>query len=164
MSVADERSARTARNDLAGAIVAGLAAGVVQSMLTALFRDLTLWAGLKTIVLGVAAYFVAGVIMQRFWRNRLAPNWFLTSLVGTLIFVGVGLGPAIIKGWYDPYNAHRPLMDYLAPELDAVGSVLLLFNLVTLPITAIFHFAREIIGAAKKWHDGSEPTSILRGE
>lgn len=142
-------SASTARNDLAGGIVAGFSAGVVQSLLTALFRDVSLGAGVTSIFAGVAAYFLVAVLLQHFWRNRLVPNWLLTSLVGSIVFVAAWLTPAVINGWYDLYNAHRSLTDYLLPELEAAGSAVFLFHLVTLPIAAVFHYAREIVAAAK---------------
>ena len=164
MSVAARLLADTSRNDLAGAVVAGFSAGAVQALISALFRDLGFWTGARPIIIGVAVYLLVGLLLQRFWRNRLAPNWVLTSLIGTILFIAALLGPAIISGWYDPYNVHQVSMDYLSPELDAARSGVILLHLVTLPVTAIFHYSREIIGATKKWHAGSEPTSILRGE
>lgn len=150
MNVAEELSANTNRNDLAGAIVAGFAVGVVQSLLTALFRDLSLWTAVRSIVLGVAAYFVVGVLLQRWWRNRLVPNWLLTSLFGTIVFVVAWMGPAVINGWYDPYNIDRSFTDYMLREIEAAGSVVFLLHLVTLPITAIFHYARELVAAIQQ--------------
>lgn len=114
--------------------------------------------------LGVAAYFLVGVLLQRFWRERLGPSWILTAFFGSTLFVAVLLPPGVIKGWYDPYGVHQSFMDYILPELDAAGSVVTLLSLVTLPVTAIFHYARQIIRATKEWRDGSGPTSILRGE
>lgn len=164
MSVGEGFLANTSRNDLAGAIVAGFVAGVVRSLIAALYRDLSLWAYVRWIVVGLAAYFFVALLLQRFWRDRLAPNWVLTSFFGSVLFVAALLGPAVITGWYDPYNVHLSFMDYFLPELDAAGRGVMLLHLVTLPITAVFHYAREIVGATKKWHAGSGPTSILRGE
>lgn len=163
ISVVEKFFADTSRNDLAGAVVAGVAAGALQSLMGSLFRHLSFWAAARPIVIGLAVYLSVGFLLQRFWRNRLAPNWFLTSLFGTILFVAALLGPAIISGWFDPHNVYRSLMDYLSPELDSAGSGVILLLFVTLPITASFHYSREMTRAVKKWHAGSEPTS-LRGE
>ena len=161
---AEEISANSDRNDLAGAIVAGFSAGVLQSLITALFRDLTLRTAVRYFVIGIPAYFLVGVLLQRFWRNRLAPNWVLTSLFGSILFVAASLTPAVIEGWYDPYNSSESLIDYLSVEVDVAGSIVILLHLATLPIMAIFHYARAIVTAMRKWHAGPEPTSILRSE
>ena len=165
ISASDKPWANSSRSDLTGAIAAGLCAGAVRSLIHALHHELTLWAYARWTILAIAAYFVVATLWQRFWRGLvepIVPTWVLTGLVGSMIFVAVILTSGVIKGWYDPSRVDSSLMGYILTEVKAAGSVFILLSLITLPVTATFHHARDIIRAAKDWHTGSEPPSILR--
>lgn len=164
ISATEELFANRSKNDLAGAITAGVSAGVVRSVINALYNDFTLWACISWILLGVMAYLTVGILFRHFWRNRILPNWMLTAFFGSMLFILAQAVPGVIKGWYDPYAVHQSFMDYILLELDATKSVVIMLSFVTLPITAIFHYAREIVRATKEWHDGSTPDSILSDE
>jgi hypothetical protein len=165
ISACDKLSASNSRSDLIGAIAAGVCAGAVRSLIHALHHQLTLWAYVRWTILAIAAYFAVATLLQRFWRGvieRSVPTWVLTALLGSIIFVAVVLTSGVIKGWYDPSRVDSSLIGYILTEAKATGSVVIVLSLITLPVTATFHHARDITRAAKDWHTGSEPPSILR--
>jgi len=164
ISVIEKLLANKSKNDFAAAVAAGISAGIVESFIHALYHDLGLLDCARRITLGIAAYLIIGILVQRFWRVQVVPGWILTALFGSILFLAALLAPGIIKGWYDPYRVQRSFMDYIFAELDAAGSGLDLLIFVNAPVIAAFHYAREIITALKEWHAGSEPTSVLHDE
>lgn len=163
ISTVEKLSANRARIDLAGAVAAGLCAGAETALVHSLYHELTVVAYARWTFLAIAAYLTVASLSHRFSPVRLkrfVPVWLLTAVFGSVLFVAGNLIPGAIKGWYDPDALERSLAEYISTELGAAWSVILLLSLITLPVTAIFHHAGQIIRGLKAWHEGPVPLTI----
>jgi hypothetical protein len=159
---------RLYRDTLLPDLLAGLAAGLFVSFFDVLFafKSRTGFAAARFTVLAVLSYLAVAALLNGMWRGklrRMIPNCILIAFAGSLLLVCVEITPGIIGGWYDPRRVDVSLLDYLAHELQAARSVVVLFSLVALPVSAITYYAGTIVEAARRWHNGAdEPLSIAR--
>ena len=154
------------RADLAGAVAAGLCAGVVRSLSYALNHDPAPWTAARWIIIGVAAFVVVAKLLQLSWKpslNRVIPRWIVTAFVGSILFIEALLAPRVIERWYDPFTDRSSLMRYLLAEISYHQTLIIDLTLITLPVLWAFHYAEQIAKAAGNWRSGSPPPSIIEG-
>jgi hypothetical protein len=135
-------------------LLTGLAAGLHVSLFDALFAFKS------------RTGFVVAALLNGMWRGklrRMVPNCILIAVAGSLLLVCIEITPGVIGGWYDAHRAELSLSEYLSNELQAARSVVVVFSLVALPVSAITYYAGSIVKAALRWHNGAnESLSIYQ--
>ncbi|HEX8131423.1 MAG TPA: hypothetical protein VF527_20150 [Pyrinomonadaceae bacterium] len=142
-------------------LLTGLAAGLWVSLFSNLFalKSRTGFAMARFTLLAVLSYVAVAALLNCVWRSnlrRMVPNFILIAVAGSLLLVCIKLVPGVIGGWYDPYRLESSLYDYLAHELQAARSVVIVFSLVALPVSAITYYAGSMFEAARRWHSGTD--------
>jgi uncharacterized membrane protein len=159
---------RLYRHTLQPDLLAGLVAGLCVSLFDVLFafKSRTGFVVARFTLLSVLSYLAVAALLNGMWRGklrRMVPNCILIAVAGSLLLVCMEMTPGIIGGWYDPRRVEVSLLDYLAHELQAARSVVVVLSFIALPVSAITYYAGSIVEAARRWHDGAdEPLSIAR--
>lgn len=162
----EEGAIRRLAVDLVCGLAAGLCAGSFNFLIHILkphkFEVLVL---LRFMLTAVVAYLTVALILNKFWKEvlrRMLPTWIPIAFFGSLFFVILRLLPAAVEGWTGPTVTEPSLVKYLATELGAARSVVILLSLITFPITALIYHSGFILIVMKRWHSGTgPPLSIL---
>lgn len=148
--------------DLASGLAAGICGAGVTSAILALDRPLSLMTHARFAVLSIASFLTIAGITNLIWRmtlRRKLLSCILIALLGSVLFTALRLVPGIIQGWTQ--GTETSLAGYLLNELDAARSVVILLTFVTLPVTAVVQYGRQIVKALGAWHEGAEPLHVL---
>jgi hypothetical protein len=129
--------------ELAAAFAAGLAAAFLTILVKLLDRQVVALAtyGMYTLT-AVASYSATALLLHQLWTGlpaRIAPRWVLTAFLGSTLFILIRLTPGMVGGWYDPLRLQPSLLDYIATEVTAARSLVVVLSLMTLPITGLVY-------------------------
>ena len=154
--------------DLIGAFAAGLAVGASVFLVDGADGDRDWQRCANATLVAVLSYLSVILLLQRFWSGtlkRLLPHWLMVSVLGSFLFITIVAITSMNMTFelWNYYQTRMPLSEFIAQELEMLRSVFLVFVFLTLPITAVIHYAGAIVRFVARWHNGSEQVlSIIK--
>ena len=147
------------------ALAAGLCVGGLNCLVSGLEPDhsFELWHCVRSVLLSVASYTAVALFIRWRWRGllkRIVPVWVAIAILGTALLislVGVYVG---INSWRSPQRVERSLGEFIAVQVNDFLSLFIVVCVLTLPVTAMVYYARNMITCV--WPKKVEPPpSIL---
>ena len=130
--------------DLCGAIAAGLLMTAIELILHSrdgyTFRD---YAGYA--LLFVSSYSAIVIFSYRFWSSTMRFRWLAIAVGGTFLFLVLTYLPAVIKESYYGLSGNESVSaGYVHARFEEFGLLFIVFSLLTLPVTAAYHYLNRI--------------------
>lgn len=142
------------RVNLMEALAAGVCVGVILSLMTGSSTErLYLSDFIKVMVTTLSCYLVVALFLHHFWKgqlSRMVPTWILIPVLGAVLALSVSGLEGAIAGWSNPRRIETSLTEYVIATLKAWRGLLLFFTVVTLPITAMIHYAGTIVRGMRR--------------
>ncbi len=154
--------------DLIAASTAGLFIGALIFLIDGADGDRDWKRCVNAALVAVLSYLSVMLLLQMFWRGtlkRILPHWLMASALGSFLFIAIGAATSMnmtLELW-KYYQDRMTLSEFILRELEMARVGFLLLVILTLPITALIHYAGAIVRFIDRWHSGSEQAmSIIR--
>ncbi len=108
---------------------------------------------IEDILIALSSYTAVALLLYRFWHGnlrRMVPSWMLIATGGTLLCLVITFTPAIVNGWDGAPYVKPTLSEYTYERAKEIRSFFVLFTLLTLPITAVIHYADSVIRGMRR--------------